>query len=167
MYKGLMIINNFAITGNMMFVSVGKDDDERVFFIINPNRSLIKKIQARVKNSKYPKPSMVHSQRKHGFLYIAKDESGIIKVGGAFNVKLRISQLNKKHRLTLIAYVPAVYFMQFEKFIHIQLKEHRIANEWYDNEKEVLKIIMDFTDKHGVVFGAESLVMVSTKTPRR
>ena len=103
--------------------------------------------------------------RKNGYVYIARDIDGNIKIGGASDVKRRMKQLSsKKKGLIVIAVIRAEWFMYLEKFLHLHLKEHEIVREWYENEKEVIKKVVNFMQGHGEIFGAYEIFFTSPKS---
>jgi T5orf172 domain len=101
------------------------------------------------------KKNGLHFQRRHGYVYVVRGYKGFVKVGAAHNVKSRMRQLRMKDQsIQLVASIRCDRFMYLEKFLHVELKENQVANEWYKHETKVLKTIIDFLKSHGTIFGA-------------
>lgn len=97
----------------------------------------------------------LYTNRTDGYVYIAKDELGNVKLGGASNVNKRLAQLRRKtHSIKLVAQIRSFRFMYLEKFLHLELKDYEIAREWYSDEQKVLEIVINFLKQHGSIFGA-------------
>lgn len=96
-----------------------------------------------------------YSKRLGGFVYIAEDNDGNIKVGGTNNVQKRIQQLRLKYpSLKLLAKIPAKRFMELEKFIHYELEPYKVAREWYycEDDSKIFTKIGNLVSKHGELF---------------
>lgn len=97
----------------------------------------------------------LHFSRKNGYVYIARGYKGFIKVGAAHNVENRLRQLRRKdNTIKLVACIRSERYMYLEKFLHLELSEYKVANEWYKNELAVIAIIVKFMISHGIIFGA-------------
>ena len=108
-----------------------------------------------MKPSKY---GSFHAMRLGGYVYIARDEDGNIKVGAANNVEKRMCQHKKKYGiLKLIAVIYAKRFMELEKFIHYELEPFQVYREWFfsEDEKDIFGKIENLIEKHGELFEAE------------
>ena len=106
------------------------------------------------------KKNSFYTLRKNGFIYVARDEYGNLKIGAAHNVQKRIHGLRLGHpSLKLVASIQAVMFMDLERYIHLELEEHQIAREWFycKDEKVILSKLETFLKKHGEIFGAEKI----------
>ena len=104
------------------------------------------------------------TQRNNGYVYIAEDDIGNVKVGGTHNVQKRLRQLRRKHpSLKLVAQIKAEHFMYLEKFLHIHLKDGELIREWYCDLNIVIKETVDFLKRFGEVFGAYEIHFLPIK----
>ena len=102
------------------------------------------------------------ASRTDGYVYIARDGDGNIKVGGAKNVQRRLAQLRRKCGiLNLVAEIRSERYMYLEKFLHLALAKYSIVREWYKNEKAVLATVIEFLSKHGEIFGAYDIHFIA------
>lgn len=107
----------------------------------------------------------LHINRRNGYVYVARGHKGFVKVGGAANINTRMAQLRRKDQtIKLVAAIKSDRYMYLEKFVHIELKDYQVANEWYRKEKEVIKKIVDFLSKHGEIFGAYEVLFTSPRS---
>lgn|SRR5574341_236381 len=108
-----------------------------------------------------------HFQRGIGYVYLARGYKGLVKVGGAFSAENRMRSLRiKDHSIKLIAKIRSERYMYLEKFIHAELAEFKVANEWYRNEKEIIKKVIAFLQKHGDIFGAYDIFFTSASSQK-
>lgn len=103
--------------------------------------------------------------KKSGYVYVARERHGDIKVGKSIDFQKRMRQFDRVlHGIQVVALIKSDDYGMLEKFIHKELKDLEIWNEWYKNEKEVLRRIVDFMKSHGQLFGAYEIFFTSPKS---
>ena len=98
-----------------------------------------------------------YALRKNGFVYILRDQYGVLKIGATHDADKRYKMHKAKNpSLVSVAYIPAVRYMYLERFIHWELEEYMIKREWFycKNENVIIEKIVNFINAHGSIFGA-------------
>lgn len=89
-----------------------------------------------------------------GFVYLARDTDGNIKIGSSRSVPKRISQLKVKHgRVTVVSIIPAKQYLYLEKILHNHFSASCIYGEWF-KDNDIVRQTCEFLEKHGEIFGA-------------
>lgn len=103
----------------------------------------------------------LQSQKINGYVYLAKDDMGNVKIGSTNSVDERVKQLKRGcASVEIIAKIKAKRYIYMEKLLHDWLNQYRVKGEWFYSEEEdkILNEVIKFSIRYGEVFGVYFLV---------
>ena len=99
--------------------------------------------------------------RTRTFLYVIREAEGAVKFGIAVNPRERLATLQQGNPrpLALVLVIPAS--IAFERFVHTEIAEYRLAGEWFRPEGRVLTLIQELRAVAEICVGLEDADMVA------
>lgn len=103
-----------------------------------------RKLRIQMREESRVRPRVRGSREPRHVYFLGCDENALIKIGSAFDVELRLEEIQRMSpvKLRILGYVPNVN-ERFERHLHARFRESRKHGEWFDVDMAEVEAVLE------------------------